>query len=102
MTAFLPGDAEMMARTFGMVLGAASCSDDVSNERLDNAAEKMKAILATAAGTDVAVEAAHNRFSASVVAGRRAVRHGKIEDRAAEMALRQIEDDIADNDVVLL
>jgi hypothetical protein len=102
MTAFFPGDADMMARTFGVVLGAASCSDDVSDERLDAAARKMKAILAEAADTGRALEAAQDRFSAAMVAGRRAVKRGEIADWAAETALRQIEDDIADADVVLI
>ncbi|MBV9555054.1 MAG: hypothetical protein JO032_19930, partial [Alphaproteobacteria bacterium] len=49
MSDFFPSDAELMARTFGVVLGAASCNDDVSNARLDATAAKMKAVLTAAA-----------------------------------------------------
>jgi hypothetical protein len=51
MTAFFPSDAEMMARTFGIVLGAASCNEAVSHDRLQAAGEKMKNVLAVAASS---------------------------------------------------
>ncbi|HZK92554.1 MAG TPA: hypothetical protein VFC56_20630 [Stellaceae bacterium] len=102
MAEFFPTDAEMMARTFGIVLGAASCNGEVTNERLDVAAEKMKTVLAATAGDARDAEAACERFSAAVVAGRRASKSGEIEDWAAETALRQIEDDLDDTGVVQL
>ena len=94
MSEFFPTHAEMMAQSFGIVLGAASCSDHVSNERLDTAAQKMKTVLGVAAGNEHDADAAVDRFSAAVVAGRRAVRDGSIEEWAAETALRKIEDDL--------
>jgi hypothetical protein len=94
MTAFFLTQAEMMAQTFGMVLGAASCSDEVSNARLDAVADKMKTVLTVAADNGRDAETACARFSAAVVAGRRAVQRGAIEDWAAETALRKIEDDL--------
>jgi hypothetical protein len=96
MTAFFPTQAEMMAQTFGMVLGAASCSGEVTNQRLDATAERMKTALTVAADNHRDAEAACERFSAAVVAGRRAVRQGTIEGWAAETALRKIEDDLAE------
>jgi hypothetical protein len=102
MAAFFPTQAEMMAQTFGMVLGAASCNDEVSNERLDVAAERMKTVLTVAAdnGQDAAV--ARERFSAAVVAGRRAVKQGAIEEWAAETALRKLEDDLEEAELSLI
>lgn len=94
MSDFYPTHAEMMAQTFGIVLGAASCSETVSNERLDATAVKMKTVLTVAASNEHDAEAAVDRFSAAVVAGRRAVKIGAIEDWAAETALRKIEDDL--------
>ena len=102
MTAFFPNDTEMMARTFGIVLGAASCNDTVSHERLQATGEKMKSILAAAASNQDEEETARDRFSASVVIGRRAVRSGEIEDWAAENALRQLEDDLEAAEVMLI
>jgi hypothetical protein len=94
MSEFFPTEAEMMARTFGVVLGAASCSDQVSNERLDTAAQKIKTVLTVAASNEHDADTAVERFSAAVVAGRRAVKEGAIEDWAAETALREMEDDL--------
>ena len=102
MTEFLLTHAEMMAQTFGIVLGAASCNDEVSNERLDAAAEKMKTVLTAAADNGHDAEIAVDRFSAAVVAGRRAVKEGAIAEWAAETALRKIEDDLAEAKVSLI
>jgi hypothetical protein len=101
MSEFFRSDAEMMARTFGMVLGAASCCDVVSNARLDATAEKMKTAFSAAAASGKEERAANEQFSASVVAGRRAVQHGEIQDWAAENALRQIEHDLEDAPLLL-
>jgi hypothetical protein len=101
MSEFFPSDAEMMAQTFGVVLGAASCSDHVSNERLDAAAQKMKTVLAAAADDPNDAETACERFSAAVVRGRRAAKAGEIEDWAAENALQQIETDLDEAPLLL-
>jgi hypothetical protein len=102
MSEFFPTHAEMMAQTFGIVLGAASCSDHVSNARLDTAAQKIKTVLSVAAGNEHDADAAVDRFSAAVVAGRRAVKQGAIEEWAAETALRKMEDDLDEARVELL
>jgi hypothetical protein len=102
MSTLLPTHAEMMAQTFGVVLGAASCNDDVSNARLDAAAEKMKTVITVAADNGRDADAACQRFSAAVVVGRRAVQQGAIEEWAAETALRKLEDDLAAADEVLV
>jgi hypothetical protein len=47
-------------------------------------------------------EAACDRFSASVVAGRRAAQSGETEDWAAENALRQLEEDLESAEVILV
>jgi len=101
MSEFFRSDAEMMAHTFGMVLGAASCCDVVSHERLDTTAEKMKTAMSAAASDSREERAAYDQFSAAVVAGRRAVQQGQIQDWAAENALRQIEDDLDDAPLML-
>jgi hypothetical protein len=102
MVEFLPTHAEMMAENFGIVVGAASCSDEVTNERLAAAAEKIRHVLAAAAGNGRDAEVACERYSAAVVAGRRAVRHGEIAEWAAETALRKMEDDLEEARVEML
>ncbi|HVH81027.1 MAG TPA: hypothetical protein VM782_16640 [Stellaceae bacterium] len=94
MSDFLFSDAELMARTFGVVLGAASCHGVVSHERVDTVAGKMKSVLTVVAGNDREARAAYREFSSAIVAGRRAASEGEIQDWAAENALRQIEDDL--------
>jgi hypothetical protein len=101
MSEFFLSDAELMARTFGVVLGAASCSEHVTHERLGATAEKMKTALSLVAVSGRQAEAAQERFSAAVVAGRRAVQSGAIEDWAAENALRQIENDLDEAPLML-
>ncbi len=101
MSILLPTQAEMMAKTFGIVLGAASCNDEVTNQRLDAAAEKMKTVITVAADNERDAETACQRFSAAVIEGRRAVQRGAIEEWAAETALRKIEDDLAEAEAEL-
>jgi hypothetical protein len=87
-------DAEQIAETFGIVLGAASYSGHVSDERLHAAVEKMACVLsATAADADDAA-AASLCFSAAIEAGRNAAGDGKIDLDAAEHALAEIEEDL--------
>ena len=94
MSEFFLSDAELMARTFGVVLGAASCNGLVSCERRNTIARKMQSVLTAAANNDKEAKVAQERFAAAVLAGRRAAQSGAIEDWAAERALQQIEDDL--------
>ena len=101
MSEFLLSDAELMARTFGVVLGAASCNGLVSHERVGTVAGQMKSVLTAVASNDREVRAAYAQFSTAIDAGRRAARDGEIQDWAAENALRQIEDDLENARVML-
>ena len=94
-----PTEIDIMAYNFGLVLGAASNGDDVSDERLDNIAKKIKVLLNEIAENRRNAEVACARFSAAIVTGRKAVRQGAIEEHAAEAALRQIELDLAGADL---
>lgn len=83
--------AERIAETFGVVLGAASQCEQVTQERLNSVAVKARhAVLATA--TDAAdAEAAEELFSAAVEAGRTAVESGKVDPESVETALNEME-----------
>jgi thiazole synthase ThiGH ThiG subunit len=83
--------AERIAETFGVVLGAASQCEQVSEERLNAVAVKARnAVMATAHDAADA-EAADELFSAAVDAGRVAAEGGKVDPDAVESALSEIE-----------
>jgi thiazole synthase ThiGH ThiG subunit len=83
--------AEKIAETFGVVLGAASQCEQVSEERLNAVALKARdAVMATAHDAADA-EAAGELFSAAVDAGRMAAESGKVHPEAVESALSEIE-----------
>lgn len=91
-----PAEIEIMAYNFGIVLGAASFGDEVSDERFNTVAKRVKTLLGEAAESRSNAELAYARFSAAVVAGRKAAEVGAIKEQAAKSALRQIEDDLTD------
>ncbi|HEX3499684.1 MAG TPA: hypothetical protein VHT04_10210 [Stellaceae bacterium] len=83
--------AERIAETFGVVLGAASQCEQVTEERLNSVAVKARhAVLATAIDAADA-EAAEELFSAAVEAGRTAVESGTIDAGSVETALNEME-----------
>src|SRR5260221_4435835 len=83
--------AEKIAETLGVVLGAASQCEQVTEERLNSVAAKAKdAVLATA-NDDADAEAAEEMISAAVEAGRTAAESGKNDPESVETALSEIE-----------
>lgn len=87
--------AERIAETFGVVLGAASQCEQVSEERLEAVAVKARnAVMATAHDAADA-EAAEELFSAALDAGRMAAENGKVDSDAVENALSEIEQRLA-------
>ena len=87
-------DAEQIAETFGVVLGAASYSGQVSEERLHATVEKMACVLSVTATDPDDAAAASLCFSAAIEAGRNAAGDGKIDVDAAVAALDEIESDL--------
>jgi hypothetical protein len=89
-----PTDAEKIAETFGIVLGAASQSRTADDERLSSLADKMTQVVSTIAADEGDAEAAQKRFFAAVEVGRTAAEDGRIDPRMTETALNQIEQEI--------
>jgi hypothetical protein len=87
--------AERIAETFGMVLGAASYCDEVTDERLNSVAAKVKEVVLATANDEADAESAQERFSIAVEAGRTAVETGKIDPDAAEGALGEMEQELS-------
>ena len=92
MTNWNPSEAEKLAETFGIVLGAAACNDDISDERIASASEKMRGVLSAAANDAADARAACDRFSAAVVSGRAAAQAGRINRGSATSALSELEE----------
>jgi len=88
-------DAERIAEAFGIVLGAASCNEQVSEERLNSVAGKARHVVLAAAEDAADAEAAKERFSAAIEAGGIAAETGRIDPEAAETALSEIEAQLA-------
>jgi hypothetical protein len=83
--------AERIAETFGVVLGAASQCELASEERINALAVKARnAVMATAYDAADA-EAADELFSAAGESGRTAAESGKVDPDAVETALNEIE-----------
>lgn len=91
---FNPSDAERMAETFGVVLGAAAFGG-ISVARIMAAAGRMRDVLAATADDEDDAVSACMRFSAAVIAGRTAAESGRIGPQAAATALSEIEEDLA-------
>lgn len=87
-------NAERIAEMFGLVVGAASLCDRVSEERLTTTAIKMKHVVLVAASDDAEAQAADQRFSVGLEAGRAAAEKGQIDPNKAEIALGEVEEQL--------
>jgi thiazole synthase ThiGH ThiG subunit len=83
--------AEKIAETFGVVLGAASQCEQVTEERLNAVAVKARDVVITNATDADDAEAAEALFSAAVEAGRSAAESGKIDPDSVETAFGEME-----------
>src|SRR5262249_26773008 len=96
MTSVKPlSEAESIAETLGVILGAASCCEQVTEERLTSVAPKLRQLLSATANDRADAEAANERFSAAVDAGRTAAEAGKIDPEDAEAALCEMEEQLS-------
>ena len=84
-------DAQQIAQTVGIVVGAASCCEQVTEERVNAVAVKLRELIAAAADDDSDADLANEQFSAALEAGRTAVESGRIDAEQAEVALNELE-----------
>jgi hypothetical protein len=95
MTAETPKtEAEKIAETLGVVLGAASARQHMSEQRLNSMDMKLRQVVAIMATDGADAEAADERFSAEVEAGKVAAETGMIDPENAEVALIEMESQI--------
>ena len=88
-------DAQRMAQTLGVVIGAASCCEQVTEERVTTVAVKLKQLVSATAEDRADAEAANERFSAALEAGKTAAESGKIDPEQAEAALVELEEELS-------
>ena len=84
-------EAQRMAQTLGIVVGAASCCEQVTEERVNAVAAKLRQLVSATADDTTDADAANEQFSAALEAGKTAVEIGKIDPEHAEAALIELE-----------
>jgi hypothetical protein len=84
-------EAQRLAQTLGVVVGAASCCEQVTEERVNAVAEKLKELVSATAEDAADADAADEQFSAALEAGKAAVEIGRIDPEHAEAALTELE-----------
>jgi hypothetical protein len=88
-------EAQQMAQTFGVIVGAASCCEQVTEERVDSVAAKLRELVSTTADDTADAREAEEQFSAAVEAGKTAVEIGRIDPQHAEAALIELEQQLS-------
>ena len=84
-------DAQQIAQTVGILVGAASCCEQVTEERVNAVAVKLRELVATTADDDADADLANEQFSAALEEGKTAVESGRIDPERAEVALNELE-----------
>jgi hypothetical protein len=84
-------ETQQIAQTFGVIVGAASCCEQVTEERVNAVAAKLRQLVSATANDTADADAANAQFSAALDAGKTAVEIGKIDPEHAEAALAELE-----------
>jgi hypothetical protein len=88
-------DAQQIAQTVGIVVGAASCCEQVTEERVNAVAVKLRDLVAAAADDDSDADLANEQFSAALEEGKTAVESGRIDPEQAEVGLNELEQQLS-------
>ena len=84
-------EAQQIAQNLGIIVGAASCCEKVTEERVNAVAVKLRKLVAATAEDGSDADLANEQFSAALEAGRTAVESGRIDAEQAEVALNELE-----------
>jgi hypothetical protein len=84
-----------MAQTLGIVVGAASCCEEVTEERVNSVSTKLRQLVSATADDTTDADAADREFSAALEAGKTAVESGKIDPGYAEAVLIELEEQLS-------
>jgi chorismate mutase len=88
-------EAERLAETLGAIIGAASCCEQVTEERLGAVITKLRPLILATANDRGDAQSANERFSVAIDAGRIAAATGKIDPEDAEEAMREMEKELS-------
>ena len=93
-------EAQQMAQTFGVVVGAASCCEQVTEERVteervNSVAAKLRQLVLATADDMADAREVNEQFSAALEAGKTAVEIGRIDPENAEAALTELEQQLS-------
>jgi len=84
-------EAQRIAQTLGIIVGAASCCEEVSEERVNAVTAKLRQLVSTAADNAADADAADEQFTVAVEDGKTAAEIGRIDPEQAEAALTELE-----------
>jgi len=89
-------EAQRIAQTLGVVIGAASCCEEVTEERVTAVAAKLKQLVSATAEDVADAEAASEQFAAALEVGKTktAAESGRIDPEQAEAALVELEEEL--------
>jgi hypothetical protein len=76
-------------------VGAASCCEQVTEERVNAVAVKLRELVAATADDDLDADLANEQFSAALEEGKTGVESGRIDPEQAEVALNELERQIS-------
>src|SRR6516162_7491211 len=88
-------DAQQIAQTVGMVVGAAPCCEQVTEERVNAVAVKLQELVAAMADDDSDAHLANEQFSAALEEGKTAVESGRVDPEQAVVALNELEQQLS-------
>lgn len=88
-------EALQIVQTAGVVVGAASCCEQVTEERVNAVAVKLRELVAETPDDDSDADLTDEQFSAAVEAGKIAVESGRIDPKQAEVALNELEQELS-------
>ena len=84
-------ETRQIAQNLGIIVGAASCCEQVTEERVNAVAVQLRELVAAAADDDSDADLANEQFSAALEEGKTAVETGRIDPEQAEVALNELE-----------
>jgi hypothetical protein len=87
-------EAEQTAEAAGVVIGAAFRCASISEERLHSVIDKARDVVLAAAGDEAEAAAAVGCFTAAFDAGQAAVESGRLDPQEAELAFRELEQEL--------
>jgi hypothetical protein len=88
-------EVQQIAQTVGIIVGAASCCEQITEERVNAVAVKLRELVAAAADDDSDADLANEQFSAALEVGKTAVESGRIDPERAEVALNELEQQLS-------